>query len=90
MDALLIMVHLVVVIGKEAIDICTRFRVAVDVSGSLNFVVLRLFRRIGLNACPFYYSSPVYTELLIGFSYTKFSEDEVKKFEQFRTKAGGI
>jgi hypothetical protein len=76
--------------GKEAIDICTRVRVAVDVSGCLNFVDLRLFCRIGLNACPFYYSSPVYTELLIGSSYTKFSEDEVKEFEQFSTKAGGI
>jgi hypothetical protein len=79
-----------VVSGKEAIDICTRVRVAVDVSGCLNFVDLRLFCRIGLNACPFYYSSPVYTELLIGSSYTKFSEYEVKEFEQFSTKAGGI
>jgi hypothetical protein len=67
--------------GKEAIGIFTRVRVAVGVSGSLNFVDLRQFRRIGLNACPLYYSSPVYTELLIRFSYTKFSEDEVKEFD---------
>jgi hypothetical protein len=64
--------------------------VAVDVSGSLNLSDLRLFRRIGLNACPLYYSSPVYTKLLVGLSYTKFSEDEVNEFEQFSTKVGGI
>jgi hypothetical protein len=76
--------------GKEAIDICTRVGVAVDVYGSLNFVGLRLSCRIGLNACPFYCSSPVYTELHIGLIYAKFSEDEVKEIDRFSKTAGGI
>jgi hypothetical protein len=55
--------------GKEAIDIRTRVRVAIVVSGSLNFVDLRLSSSIGLNAALFCYSSAVYTGLLLGLSY---------------------